>query len=751
MNRIICLALLCLFFSHMGNAQSFKWTAVDSHDRLQTDQEIRQLAAKLLKAYTDDNRKIYLENLYRLQLLAGQYATAIKTAKQWLPHWQAQSPYKPAVSLAFQLYARAKHTQTANTGSFAAIYQKEFVDAICKLDDRTAFREYGSFSSPGVLNNLRSAFEDRLSAANKTTMLIPAEALALCVAYADLRLAEETGQIAQEMILADCHRRYAVTQQLVPIPSGIHLHVVTIIKKGQHQPKPVAMQYTIYADSVPGVRLFAPAAYGYAGVVVYSRGKGLSRDEIVPFEHDGEDANQIITWIARQGWCNGKVGMFGGSYNGFTQWAAAKYHNPALKTIVPYVAAIPGLGLPMENNVFINANYGWAFYTTNNRYLDKRTYNDPSRWQSLNRNWFNSGAAYDKIDSIDGTHNPWLHRWLQHPDYDSYWQQQVPYQQDFAQINIPVLTVEGYYDDGQISGLHYYQEHLKYNRSANHYLVIGPYDHFGTQNGGVPVLRDYTVDPIALISTPEITYQWLDHVLKGKKRPAILKNKVNYEVMGANNWAHSGSIAMMAGKKLRLYLTDKVIGKDYQLSAALPAHPFQLIDTIDLFNRNTWYGDYYPSPIIKSELSRSNGLFFISVPFNKPTQINGLFTGELKAIINKADMDLTIVFYEVTPEGKYFQLSYFLGRASYAHDMAHRQLLVAGQATTIPFERTRLISRQLQKGSRLLVVVNTDKNPFAQVNYGTGGDVTKETSSDGKAPLVIKWLNGSYVDVPIKF
>ncbi len=82
--------------------------------------------------------------------------------------------------------------------------------------------------------------------------------------------------------------------------------------------------------------------------------------------------------------------------------------------------------------------------------------------------------------------------------------------------------------------------------------------------------------------------------------------------------------------------------------------------------------------------------------------------------------------------------------------MAHRELLLAGQATKIPFERTRLTSRQHQKGSRLLLVVNIDENPFAEVDYGTGGDVTKETKGYRKAPLIIKWLNRSYVEMPIK-
>ena len=55
----------------------------------------------------------------------------------------------------------------------------------------------------------------------------------------------------------------------------------------------------------------------------------------------------------------------------------------------------------------------------------------------------------------------------------------VPYKSDFAHIDIPVLTITGYYDDGQISALQYLKQHLAYGRNPEHYLVIGPYDHAG--------------------------------------------------------------------------------------------------------------------------------------------------------------------------------------------------------------------------------------------------------------------------------
>lgn len=750
MNRKICMALLCLFVIRFAMARQFSLLPGTADDSTSVDRQITLLAADMIKTYAGKNRKDYLENLFKLQVLAGDYSGSLKTINALCLVSTQVSPYKISSYLAYELFVKAQIGLVSGQSDFKKIYTTLFNSTFEKLNDRMAFRNYYGFSNPGGIEALKDRFKNELSSARKSDSLSMAEKLSLCTSYYDLRFFEQTEAIAKSLIIADCNRRYTIKNQLVSIHDGVQIDVITVLRKGAGYPMPAVLQYTIYADSSTDIRLFEAAAYGYAGVTAFSRGKGLSPDRIVPYEHDGEDANDIITWISKQHWCNGKVGMYGGSYNGFTQWAAAKYHNPALKTIVPYVAAIPGLGLPMENNVFINANYGWVFYTTDDRYLDNKVYYDPRRWRSLNWKWYDSGAAYNKIDSVDGTPNPWLQRWLKHPDYDRYWQRQVPYRDDFTNINIPVLTFEGYYDDGQISGLHYYLEHLKYNSKANHYLIIGPYDHFGTQRGGIPVLRGYKVDPVALISTRDITFQWLDHILKGGKMPEILTNKVNYEIMGADKWKHVSSVADMADKRLRLYLTDMKNGGNQALSPEKPRKKGWLSETVDLANRKTLYGDYYPYPIIKNELDRSNGLFFITKPFDRPVIVSGMFSGVLKAIINKKDLDVTVALYEVTPDGKYFELSYFLGRASYAKDMTRRMLLHPGEEEAIPFTRTRMVCRQLSRGSRLLVVLNTDKNPFAEVNYGTGRNVAEETIADGKTPLKIKWANDSYIEVPVR-
>jgi hypothetical protein len=545
--------------------------------------------------------------------------------------------------------------------------------------------------------------------------------------------------------------RYIISDSvMIRTSDGATLSAVIVRKKGAPAKLPTTLFFSIYSNTQRSLGEACYAAdHGYVGMVADTRGKRLSPDKIEPYEHEARDVNAVIRWIVQQPWSDGRVGMYGGSYCGFVQWAATKYLNPALKTIVPYVAAIPGLGLPMENNVFLTVNYQWAFYVTDNKYTDTAVNNDNARWRRMRINWWEGGAAYDKIDSVDGTPNPWLQKWLSHPDYDGYWQSMVPYKEEFARINIPVLTITGYYDDGQISAMEYLRQHYRYNLTADHYLIIGPYDHFGAQQGGVANLRGYPVDSIALIDTRAVTFQWFDYIFKGGKKPELLKDKINFEVMGANTWRHVPSLDKMESSKLRLYLDNASDGQNYKLlEKKLPKEQF-LSQTVNLADRTVANNDYYPDPIIKTELDRTNGLFFISEPFDRPVTVSGSLEGALTAIINKKDMDVGVVLYEVTPKGEYFELSYFLGRASYANSMEKRRLLTPGKRETIPFTRSRIFSKQLSEGSRLLVVLNIDKNPFAQVNYGTGKDVSKETMQDAGEPLNIEWSTDSFIEVGI--
>ncbi|WP_338875341.1 CocE/NonD family hydrolase [Spirosoma sp. SC4-14] len=532
---------------------------------------------------------------------------------------------------------------------------------------------------------------------------------------------------------------------------GAIISAIVVQKKGITQPLPVVLQFTIYVrDKGRDLKSLKESAdNGYVGVIAYTRGKRFSPNAIYPYEYEATDTYEVIDWISHQPWCNGSVGMFGGSYNGFSQWAACKKMHPALKTIVPYVANRPGMGLPMENNVFVNPNYEWSFYVSNNKYLDTLVGNDRKRFRKVMFDWWQSGVAYNKMDSLDGTPNPWFQRWISHPDFDRYWQKMAPYERDFAQITIPILAFDGYYNDSQNSSLYYLRELQKYSPQTPWYLVIGPYGHFGTQIGGEHVINDYSVDSVALFDIKKITYQWFDYILKQGKKPDILKDKINYEVMGANEWRSAPSLDKMHNGFLTFYLSDQKVDTVYALRSKKPSATGYLSQQVDFADRQTSNNNYYPDPIVRKEIDTSNGFVFVSEPLSESMLVNGSFLGQMNISINKKDVDIGVTLYELTPTGDYFHLSYYIGRASYASDITKRSLLKPDKQTTIDFSNTHLVSKQLTKGSRLVVAVNVNKNPFSQLNYGTGKEVSTESILDANEPLRIKWYTNSYLRVPV--
>jgi hypothetical protein len=742
-----------LFWAALGTtalAQDLALPQAAAKDEAALARAMPELAKQVIAVYQEPDRDRYLNMLFRLQVVAGQHADAVATLRSLAELRRATGPDAALPLLPFEILAKARVKQVATGLSLDEAYRQEFRDVLGRMDDRTAGEAMFWFVADPkrARDDLRAAVEKQ---AGKDTIALP-DALTLIRLYHFYQDHRAWMPLADVLVAEDDARRYVVDREiLVTSPDGARIAAMMVRPRPAKAPLPTLFVFTIYADDEQNyAEARKMAARGYAGVVGYTRGKGRSPDTPVPYEHDGEDARAVIDWITKQPWSDGRVGMYGGSYNGFTQWAAAKRLPPALKTIVPYVANNPGDGLPMENNVFLFVNYAWAFYTTNNKTLDNETYFDRERWNALNEKWYASGRPYRQIDAVDGTPNRWLQRWLQHPSYDAYWQAMVPYKEEFAKIDIPVLTVTGYYDDGQQSAVHYLKEHYKYNKNADHYLLIGPYDHFGAQRARKDaVLRGYTIDPVAQISTPEITFQWMDHVLRGGKRPELLKDRINYQVMGANIWKHAPSVERMSNDTLTLYLTDVKAGDYYRLSREKPSKPGALDQVVDFADRKTSNNDYYPFPIVGKKLDLSNGFAFVSEPFDEPVEVSGTFLGEIRATINKKDMDVGVVLYEVLPDGELFHLSYFVGRASYASDMAVRRLLTPGKVESIPFHKTRMVSRRLGKGSRLLVTLNVNKNAFAQINYGTGKDVSDEDIDDAKVPLRIKWHNDSYVKIPI--
>jgi uncharacterized protein len=534
---------------------------------------------------------------------------------------------------------------------------------------------------------------------------------------------------------------YLVDRLLIHAHDGAILSALVVRPASGPYRLPTAFEFTIYVDPARDLeRLEYAADRGYAGVIAYSRGKASSPQQIVPYEDDGNDADSAIDWIAAQRWSNGEVGMMGGSYDGFTQWAAAKFANPHLKTIVPVVPNNPGNGLPMQNNVFLLANYAWIYYVTDNKTLDESAYHNP-KFATLPMRWYRSGRAYRDVDAVAGIPNPWLHKWLQHPAYDAYWQAMSPWRQDYARIRIPVLSIDGYYGDSTAIG--YLRDFQRYNVSAQNYLVAGPWDHFGSQaRSKTEVVRGYRIDPAAHVDTWKLTFDWFDYVMRGKARPALVANRINYEVMGENRWRHVGSLDAM-GTQQRFYLTTRKLSKRfYLLSTARGGGALRQV--VDLADRTTQNNDSYPYLILGKQPDLSNGYAFLTEPFARATEVSGL-DGIFRLRVNKRDLDVGLALYEMRPDGRLMQLAYYTERASFANDMSKRVLLTPGKDAVVPFYQDYLFSRLVKAGSRLLLTVNVNKNAFAEIDYGTGKDVADESVKDAGDPMTIDWLTSSFI------
>lgn len=581
--------------------------------------------------------------------------------------------------------------------------------------------------------------------------LTASSAMSLIVNTELYRVLAEVIPVSQKRLQAENQQRYVIEPEvLITTDKGIELAATIVRKRDSVIKRPVALQFTIYADEKSHIQLAThAAAHGYVGIVANSRGKRSSRSAIVPWALEGQDATSVIDWASKQSWSDGQVVMYGASYNGFTQWAAAKYKHPALKAIAPYTAANPITGLPFENNIARSGNYQWSHHVTNNKTMDNSVYADWQHTRDVVAKLYQSGRPFADIDYFDGKPNPWLQKLLAHPSYDDFYQKMLPYGDDYADINIPVLTITGYFDGAQVSAVDFLTRHYKHNPNANHTLLIGPYTH--RTSGGVPDAQvdNYTLDRAALKKdTEEVTFHWFDHLLFDQPVPELLKGKVNYQLMGDNSWWHVDSYRALNAKGKDYYFNTQNHNGIYQLTDVKPIQLKSVSQVVDMADRSE-ERNVEPVHILQNALPQDGGIVLMTEPFTEPHQLAGAISGEFMLAVNKKDVDIGFNFYELQPDGQYFHLNRYVGRASYADDMAQRKLLKPNDITKVTIVNGRMSAKLLKPGSRLVIVLNVNKNREFEVNMGNGTPVSFESAAAAGEPLKIQWFNQSRIHIPV--
>ena len=149
--------------------------------------------------------------------------------------------------------------------------------------------------------------------------------------------------------------------------------------------------------------------------------------------------------------------------------------------------------------------------------------------------------------------------WLDHVGDEAFNLAAEPKDQDYARMGFPVLTATGYFDDDQPGALRYYRGHVNNAPAAaasQHYLVIGPWDHGGTQKP-TKEIEGLAMPDAAVIDMDTLHADWYDWVLGRGPKPAFLHDRVAYFMMGADEWRYAKTLeAASSGKVMNLYLSS---------------------------------------------------------------------------------------------------------------------------------------------------------------------------------------------------
>ena len=289
------------------------------------------------------------------------------------------------------------------------------------------------------------------------------------------------------------------------------------------------------------------ASHCYLVVVQDIRGQGASGGTFTEFAHDQDDGYDSVEWAAGLPGSNGKVGMYGSSYVGATQWLAATTAPPHLVTIVPANTASDYYdGWTYEGGEFRLAfilpwAMGLATTAAENRgdtatvQALKAASADPTRWLD-----FRPFKDLPPMQPASPTVAPWYFDWIRHSTRDDYWAR-WSIRDRYPNVRVPVLDFEGWYDAFLAGGVENFAGMVDRGGTpdarANQRLVIGPWDHVDwgrPDSDPAPLLK--AIGAVANSPINELMLNWYDHYLKGQSNGVGGAPRVDYFLMGANRW-----------------------------------------------------------------------------------------------------------------------------------------------------------------------------------------------------------------------
>jgi putative CocE/NonD family hydrolase len=493
-------------------------------------------------------------------------------------------------------------------------------------------------------------------------------------------------------------------------------------------PWPTLLMRQPYGRDIASTVVYAHPVWfaqrGYHVVVQDVRGRGGSQGEFYPFRNEGRDGAETIAWLMKHPACNGRIGMYGFSYQGATQFLAAVEQPQGLQCIAPHMAAADlYTGWFYHQGVLrLSSTLGWGIQMLREdaRRLGLRAASDrlEAAWSTIRAQATHTPYA-EHPALLDPALHSYVRDWISHREPGPYWQS-LDISTRLDRIQIPALHIAGWFDtylEGSVAAYRALSDHAggEFARN-NQYLLAGPWVHipWGDRAG------EASFGNQANLNTDELLLRWFNHWLKDSGEFSA-EPKVRHFALGPNDWRSAD--AWPAAAETPLYLRSAGDANSRKGDGSLASTAPLASEPHDVFVYDPEVPVTAPGgpqalsgSFDQSVLEMGNNLLvYTSAPAAHEIAIFGQPRIELYAATSAANADFTAKIVRVAASGRAEFLSIGIARSSYlfrestyAPDQIHQW--------TFTLEPTSFV---LAAGERLRLEIASSAFPLYDRNPST--------------------------------
>jgi putative CocE/NonD family hydrolase len=519
-------------------------------------------------------------------------------------------------------------------------------------------------------------------------------------------------------------------------------------------PFPVLLQRMPYDKAFMGPMVASVGPLTEAGYIVAlqdTRGRYASEGVFEPFRDDREDGYDTVAWAARLPGADGRVGMFGGSYMGYTQWAAAAARPPALAALAPMVAHGDRYGHTYWGGAFqLLVFLGWALSAAADetrrrglevpevvalhrlsqgqiRALVRGDLAEAGQLQGEMERFLLEEARRLPLDGYGPLREaaPFFAEWLRHPYRDAYWGERMARPERLSEAP-PSLNIAGWFDifvDRQLDEYAQLREAAGPEGGRRHRLIVGPWAHTTSRmrrTGEMDCGPDSVLDLVPLYRA------WFGHWLKGE--PLAEAAPVRLFVMGANRWRDEETWPLARAVPTDYFLHSggraNTLGGDGTLSRVSPAgeERDQFVD--DPRDPVPTHGGAIlnaPAGVFdqREVEGRADVLVYTSAPLDGDLEVTGPVRMHLWAATDGPGTDFTAKLVDVRPDGYAANLCDGILRSTHREGDAGPARTEPGVAYEYVIELGPT-SNVFRAGHRIRVEVSSSNFPRFDRNPNTG-------------------------------